>query len=69
MAICAALQDDALHALESIMTSRKLETGDMLVEEGAPKLKVFSLTSGLLRLFTLLPDGRRQISGFLYPGD
>ncbi len=69
MAICAALQDDALHALEAIMSSRKLETGEMLVEEGAPKLKVFSLTSGLLRLFTLLPDGRRQISGFLYPGD
>lgn len=69
MAICAALQDDALDALESIMTSRKLETGEMLVEEGAPKLKVFSLTAGLLRLFTLLPDGRRQISGFLYPGD
>lgn len=69
MAICAALQDDALHSLEAIMASRKLETGEMLVEEGAPKLKVFSLTSGLLRLFTLLPDGRRQISGFLYPGD
>lgn len=69
MAICAALQDDALHALEAIMSSRKLDAGEMLVEEGAPKLRVFSLTSGLLRLFTLLPDGRRQISGFLYPGD
>lgn len=69
MAICAALQDDALDALEAIMSSRKLDPNEMLVEEGEPKLKVFSLTSGLLRLFTLLPDGRRQISGFLYPGD
>lgn len=69
MAICAALQDDALEALEAIMTSRNLDSNEMLVEEGEPKLKVFSLTSGLLRLFTLLPDGRRQISGFLHPGD
>lgn len=69
MAICAALQDDALDALEAIMSARKLAPNEMLVEEGEPKLKVFSLTSGLLRLFTLLPDGRRQISGFLYPGD
>ncbi len=69
MAICAALQDEELAALETIMSSRKLEPNEMLVEEGAPKVRVFSLTSGLLRLFTLLPDGRRQISGFLYPGD
>ncbi|WOC15169.1 Nitrogen fixation regulation protein FixK [Pseudochrobactrum sp. MP213Fo] len=69
MAICAALQDDALDALEAIMSSRKLDANEMLTEEGAPKQRVFSLTSGLLRLFTLLPDGRRQISGFLYPGD
>ncbi|WP_439272514.1 helix-turn-helix domain-containing protein [Pseudochrobactrum sp. HB0163] len=69
MAICAALQGEELAALEAIMSSRKLEANEMLVEEGARKLKVFSLTAGLLRLFTLLPDGRRQISGFLYPGD
>lgn len=69
MAICAALQDDVLSELEAIMTSRKLAANETLVDVGQQKLKVFSLTSGMLRLFTLLPDGRRQISGFLYPGD
>lgn len=68
-AICAALDDDDLGALEAIMTSRKLDSNEMLVEEGDHRLRVYSLTSGMLRLFTSLPDGRRQISGFLFPGD
>lgn len=69
MAVCAALSDDDLGALEAIMTSRKLQANEMLVEEGEPKKKVFSLTSGMLRIYTSLPDGRRQIAGFLFPGD
>lgn len=69
MAVCAALGDEDIAALEAIMTSRKLQANDMLVEEGEPKKRVFSLTSGMLRLYTSLPDGRRQIAGFLLPGD
>ena len=30
---------------------------------------VYNLTSGVMRLSKLLPDGRRQIAGFLFPGD
>ena len=69
MAICAALDEDEISRLERIMTSRKLGTDETLVEEGDPKTRVYSLTGGMLRLFKALPDGRRQISGFLLPGD
>jgi len=69
MAVCAALDDGDLGALEAIMTSRKLDANEMLVEEGEPKARVYSLTSGMLRIYTSLPDGRRQIAGFLFPGD
>lgn len=69
MAVCAALGDDDLGALESIMVAKKLAANEMLVEEGQPKTRVYSLTSGLMRLYTSLPDGRRQIVGFLFPGD
>ncbi len=69
MAVCSALDDGDLGALEAIMTSKKLDANEMLVEEGAPKRRVFSLTSGMLRIYTSLPDGRRQIAGFLVPGD
>ncbi|ALN74775.1 hypothetical protein M673_18805 (plasmid) [Aureimonas sp. AU20] len=69
MAVCAALNDDEVGALERIMTARRLEANEMLVEEGAAKTSVFTLTSGMLRLSVALPDGRRQITGFLMPGD
>ncbi|TWH02953.1 CRP/FNR family transcriptional regulator [Ochrobactrum sp. J50] len=69
MAVCAALDDGDLGALEAIMTSKRLDANEQLVEEGEPKRRVFSLTSGMLRIYTSLPDGRRQIAGFLFPGD
>ena len=69
MAVCSALDDGDLNALESIMSSKKLDSNEMLVEEWDPKRRVFSLTSGMLRIYTSLPDGRRQIAGFLVPGD
>ncbi|MBC8717787.1 helix-turn-helix domain-containing protein [Ochrobactrum sp. Marseille-Q0166] len=69
MAVCSALDDRDLGALEAIMTSKKLDANEMLVEEGDQKRRVFSLTSGMLRIYTSLPDGRRQIAGFLVPGD
>ena len=68
-AVCAALDDGDLGALEAIMTSKRLDANEQLVEEGEPKRRVFSLTSGMLRIYTSLPDGRRQIAGFLFPGD
>lgn len=68
LAVCAALGDGELDALEAIMSSRQLAANEMLVEEGQAKSRVYSLTSGMLRLYTSLPDGRRQISGFLFPG-
>lgn len=68
-AICAALDDDEVGRLERIMTSRTLDANETLVSEGDPRDRVFSLTAGMLRLSTALPDGRRQITGFLLPGD
>jgi CRP/FNR family transcriptional regulator len=69
MAICGALDDDHVDKLERIMTSRRLLANETLVQQNAPRRSVFSLTSGMLRLYTDLPDGRRQIAGFLLPGD
>lgn len=69
MAVCAALDDQDLGALEAIMTSKDLEANEVLIEEGDAKKRVYSLTSGMLRIYSLLSDGRRQIVGFLVPGD
>lgn len=68
-AVCAAMEDHQLDALQSIMISTRLAMHQTLVREGEPRRKVYTLTSGMLRLYTMLPDGRRQITSFLLPGD
>jgi CRP/FNR family transcriptional regulator len=69
LALCAALEEDEVCELERIMTVTTVEGGMMVHEEGAPRLKVYSLTTGVLRVYSDLVDGRRQIAGFLLPGD
>jgi CRP/FNR family transcriptional regulator, anaerobic regulatory protein len=68
-AVCAALSDAEVGALENIMTSASVEANQILVDEGEPRRRVYTLTGGMLRLSIALPDGRRQITGFLMPGD
>lgn len=63
------MADEDLHRLESIVSPMALQPNQTLLRQGDPRRKVYSLTSGMLRLFTDLPDGRRQIAGFLLPGD
>lgn len=48
---------------------RRLEAGAQLIQEGEPADDVFTLTEGMLKLYKLMPDGRRQITGFMVPGD
>jgi CRP/FNR family transcriptional regulator len=37
--------------------------------EGEPAEHFFTMTQGVAKLFKLMPDGRRQITGFARPGD
>lgn len=68
-AICGVLESDELKAFRASGTTAHVETGETLFFEGDPANSVYNLTSGLLRLSKLLPDGRRQIAGFIFPGD
>jgi CRP/FNR family transcriptional regulator len=43
--------------------------GSALFWEGDPAKHVFEVVEGVLRIFKFLSDGRRAITGFLYPGD
>lgn len=69
LAVCAALNDNEVGALERIMVGTQLAANDTLVTEGDRRDRVYTLTAGMLRLSSALPDGRRQITGFLLPGD
>lgn len=68
-AVCGALSPAELDLFGKKMATTTLSPGDPLVDEGEPEKYVYSVTSGTLKCFKLLPDGRRQIMGFLFPGD
>ena len=43
--------------------------GDALILEGDQAGQISDVLEGVLRVYKILPDGRRAIMGFLYPGD
>lgn len=69
MTVCAVLDDDDQRRLASIMTQQQLAEGRTIFNEADPAEYVFNVTSGAVKVYKLLPDGRRQITGFLFPGD
>jgi CRP/FNR family transcriptional regulator, anaerobic regulatory protein len=68
-AVCRLLDCDDLAAMRRLGWTLRLGAGQPLFHEGDPATRVFTLTSGALKLYTLLPDGRRQVTGFMLPGD
>jgi CRP/FNR family transcriptional regulator len=68
-AAAAALEAADLDHLRSIASSVTLTAGQVLFSEGERADYLYSVTLGTLRLCKLMADGRRQITGFLFPGD
>lgn len=68
-AICSALDESQLRELNEIATSVRLEAGDTVFAEGDDSTYLFNVVTGSVRLLRLLSDGRRLITGFLFPGD
>ncbi|NIJ70690.1 helix-turn-helix domain-containing protein [Xanthomonas sp. 60] len=69
LAVCSALSPEEGQALEAVTVSQQAAMGATLARAGEPRLHVYTLTQGALRLVRTLADGRRQISGFVLPGD
>jgi CRP/FNR family transcriptional regulator len=65
---------DALDALEHRELQRLasqvyLRSGKTIFPEGELAENVFGVSQGVVRLYKLLPDGRRQVLAFALPGD
>ncbi|WP_305803979.1 helix-turn-helix domain-containing protein [Stenotrophomonas sp. YIM B06876] len=69
LSVCSALSCDEVQALEAITVSQPVPTGATLARAGEPRTHVYTVTDGALRLVRTLADGRRQVSGFVLPGD
>ena len=68
-AICAVLNSEDLGHFKRSGATVARAAGEAIFFEGDIATHVYNLTSGVMRLSKLLPDGRRQIAGFLFPGD
>ncbi|MGZ8286186.1 MAG: Crp/Fnr family transcriptional regulator [Allosphingosinicella sp.] len=68
-ALCRVLDCDELAAMRRLGWTLHLRAGQPLFHEGDAATRVFTLTRGVLKLYKLLPDGRRQMTGFMFPGD
>lgn len=67
--ICRRLEATTLARLRALGTMQRVGRDEPVFHEGDPADRVFMLAAGCLKIYTLLADGRRQITGFMFPGD
>ncbi len=58
-----------LRALQNLATQVYFRSGKTIFAEGEPAECAFGLSQGVVRLYKLLPDGRRHVVAFALPGD
>jgi len=69
LSFCSAVGDDDVDRLAAITTSVTAQAHQRFVAEGDPAEHLFNVTAGMVKVYKLMPDGRQQITGFLFPGD
>lgn len=66
--VCNAIEDKDLARLASAAVTREILKGEIFIEEGEIASDFFNITSGTVKLYKLLPDGRQQVTGFASAG-
>src|SRR5207245_1111886 len=69
LAVCSSLDPAELKEFEHLGRHVHFGTGETVFSEEEIATSFFNLLEGVMRLYKLLPDGRRQIVGFALPGD
>ena len=69
LTVCAALDSEELRRLAEILQTVRFDASHTIFSEGEAADALYNVTSGTVKLYKLLPDGRRQITGFLVTGD
>lgn len=68
-AVCASLDPAELREFEHLGRRVHFGSGETVFSEEDITTSFYNLLEGVMRLYKLLPDGRRQIVGFALPGD
>jgi CRP-like cAMP-binding protein len=66
---CVLSEEEKNVLRASMSRERRFHPGEDLIHEHRPTEGVFVILDGFACRYKLLPDGRRQIVGFLLPGD
>ncbi|WP_415289401.1 helix-turn-helix domain-containing protein [Brevundimonas sp. S1H14] len=69
LGVCADLKGHELQSMACASETVTAQPGQALFHEGDPNPFIFNVVDGAVKLYRLLPDGRRQITGFLFQGD
>jgi CRP/FNR family transcriptional regulator len=69
LSVCAALAPAELQELEHLSRHVHFVPGGTVFAEEEIATSFYNVLEGVLRLYKLLPDGRRQIVGFALPGE
>ncbi|MFC4352604.1 helix-turn-helix domain-containing protein [Fodinicurvata halophila] len=67
--LCSSLPISELGYLDRIARRQHGPAGATMIHDGAPMNFACNITRGAVRLSRLMSDGRRQVTGFLFPGD
>ena len=67
--VCSSLDEAEMRDFEQLSRRVHFSTCETVFAQEDMSLPLFSLVDGVIRLYKLLPDGRRQIVGFALPGD
>jgi CRP/FNR family transcriptional regulator len=68
LTLCHGVPDDGIRRLQAATQAVSLIAGQPVVREGEPADHIFNVTSGTVKLYKLMADGRRQVTGFLQDG-
>jgi CRP/FNR family transcriptional regulator len=68
-AVCSSLDAAELSEFEHLGRRVRFGAGETVFSEANIATSFYNVIEGVMRLYKLLPDGRRQIVGFALPGD
>jgi CRP/FNR family transcriptional regulator, anaerobic regulatory protein len=66
--VCNAIPEADIARLSAVAVAMDAKPHTTFIDEGEPASHFFNITRGTAKLFKLLPDGRRQITGFVGVG-
>ena len=67
--ICSSLSNEQLSEISQSVKHAHYSKGQEVINFNEEANKVYNIISGSIRQYKILSDGRRQIVGFLFPGD